>query len=195
MTQLRKWLLPALGIVALAWFVVGAWRFLCPLGACELGAVRMAVPLPAGTDDWRRVDFAYAQTNVIFGPERQVVTRQPGMGVTHGAARAAWSRICPHLGCTLEFTASSNDVAMRTGYRPDGQPCQAQLTNSADCATSGVAYIYCPCHQSVFAVQADATGGLAASVVQGPASEPPKKLEVEWVQPINQPMEAAPALP
>lgn len=180
-------------LMGLAWLASGVWRYLCPdVDARMVAGVRMAVPLPGGTDAWKRVDFEYAQTNVIFGPRRQAVTRQPGMGVTHGATRGAWSRMCPHLGCTLEFTANGDDVALRTGYRADGRECRVQMTNMVDCPATAEAYLYCPCHQSVFRVRPDGGGGLAVEVVQGPAAEPPKSLDVEWVQPINQPMEAAP---
>jgi len=83
---------------------------------------------------------------------------------------------------------------MKTGYDPDGSRCKAYITNApnADSSSTNTAYIYCPCHQSVFKVSADDKGSMKTEVVQGPATEPPKELEVEWVQEIDQPIEARP---
>jgi Rieske Fe-S protein len=154
----------------------------------------MSVPIPEGTGLWLSVKFDYIQTNIIFGHNEPTVTKLPGMGISRGSSRKAFSRVCPHLGCTLEFEQSSKKIKMKTGYNPDGSRCKAYITNSpnVDSISTNTAYIYCPCHQSVFKVNVDDKGDMKTEVVQGPATETPEELDVEWVQEIDQPIEARP---
>jgi len=184
------------------WIIIsGIWRFLCPTDCKKMcGDVKMSVPLPSGTDNWQCVKFGYVQTNVIFGQEKSEVTSRPGIGLVYDKARGVWSGVCPHLGCTLEFEKDSDKIQLKTGYDAGRKVISNQLSvadentkKSSSQISNNIAFIYCPCHQSVFEVKVDQKGDLKANVVQGPATEPPEKLDVEWVKPIDQPIEAKPA--
>ncbi len=176
------------------WVLIsGIWRFLCPADCSKMcSAVKMSVPLPKGTDNWQCVKFGYVQTNVIFGQKKEKVVSRPGIGLVHDKARGVWSGVCPHLGCTLEFEKDTDKIKLKTGYEAEEKVINENSNKSSFQTSNNIAFIYCPCHQSVFEVKVDETGNLEAEVVKGPATEPPKKLDVEWVQQIDQPMEAKP---
>ena len=172
------------------WVLIsGIWRFLCPADCSKMcGAVKMSVPLPKGTGNWQCVKFGFVQTNIIFGQKKEKVVSRPGIGLVYDKARGVWSGVCPHLGCTLEFEKDADKIKLKTGYEADN----TENDTSVAAISNNSAFIYCPCHQSVFEVKVDAKGDLEAEVVKGPATEPPEKLDVEWVQQIDQPMEAKP---
>ncbi len=117
---------------------------------------------------WDAKEFIFDQGMIEYTPAGIQTSRIPGLIVrlpddvaeqqNDGNPYAAFSRICPHLGCIFKYKTDPNEVESKFNFRPKNPVCA------------------CPCHLSVFDLaQKDKTFGTVGKVVSGPAPRPPRK--------------------
>lgn len=116
--------------------------------------IRTTVPvvkLSAFSELWQAATFEFERVPAI-------VIRLPDSslgGLSVGTLHlAAFSRICPHQGCVVNFNRNPDVVAVAANYRP---------TSPA---------LVCPCHLSVF------LPNKAGRVVSGPARQPLPRIQL-----------------
>lgn len=153
------WRLPVLAAVGGgAW---GAWRYYSVLYQREPAnpdpefvehEPQQIAELAELREDWAAVEFMYA-----FLPAIALSLPEPVTGGVSGEGLnlVAYSRICTHEGCPVQFSRDTEAVAFAYNYRSEAPS------------------LVCPCHLSVFAPDR------AGISVSGPALRPLPRIRLE----------------
>ncbi|GMA16391.1 ubiquinol-cytochrome c reductase iron-sulfur subunit [Deinococcus metallilatus] len=135
----RWWVLPVAGTLG-AFGYMGWYATHVTFGKEGVGApnfqpgepVRVAAR-SALEKDWAEVQFTYANRPCTLLRLPQPVPGGLSVGDVH---YAAFSRVCTHLGCTVNLVRDPEVLAFAYNYRPPGSAAHPELG--------------CPCHFSVF---------------------------------------------
>jgi Rieske Fe-S protein len=152
-------------------------------GAGVASFLRFAVPPPAGTASYPKVQLQYddgspvlastyrypssSNSLIIFDypldNEPNLLLNLPSAapgGVGPNQSLVAFSAVCQHLGCTPPFIS----------YYPPG---------ACGSFNGGAAFIHCVCHGSTYNPSVAAPGG-GASIITGPAQSPLPQVTLQW---------------
>ncbi|WP_424949926.1 ubiquinol-cytochrome c reductase iron-sulfur subunit [Deinococcus sp.] len=139
-TLLERWWLIPVGLTASAFAGLGLYalrvsRKSVPGGPqFQAGAAQKVSAFSNLGDDWAEVNFVYAGRPCTL---LRLPAATLGSLELEGRHYAAFSRVCTHLGCTVNLVRDTEVLAFSFNYRapdPEGQH----------------PYLGCPCHYSVF---------------------------------------------
>jgi arsenite oxidase small subunit len=135
----RWWVLPVAGTVG-AFGYMGWYGSRVLLGKQRAGAPEFVAGTPQRVaalsqlgQDWAEVNFTYDKRPCTVLRIPRTVPGGLSVGQTH---YAAYSRICTHLGCTVNLVKDPEVLAFAFNYRPPPEEQHPQLG--------------CRCHYSVF---------------------------------------------
>jgi arsenite oxidase small subunit len=138
---LEKWWLLPVAATAGAFGYMGWYATRVTLGKQTAGApdfraaaARRVAPLADLQTDWADVNFSYAGRPCALLRVPQAV--RGGLELPGGGHLVAYSRVCTHLGCTVNLVRDPEVLAFAFNYRPPPDAQHPQLG--------------CRCHYSVF---------------------------------------------